>query len=53
MTRKPRPDWSPVAAWLLEFAELRPSEPPKTPRERPTPPEPPETPSKRRGRPKS
>jgi len=41
MTRKPPlgPDYSRVAAWLLEFAG-----------QEPTPPEPPETPGKRRGR---
>ena len=54
MTRKPPlgPDYSRIAAWLLEFAELTPPEPPEAPRKRPTPPAPPDTPRKRRGRPK-
>jgi hypothetical protein len=49
MIRKPPlgPDWSPVSAWLLEFASLAPPEPSETPHARPKPLEPP---CKRRGR---
>jgi hypothetical protein len=58
MIRKPPsgPDWTPVSAWLLEFANLASAEPraaaPPEPRAA-APPEPRAAPIKRRGRPKA